>query len=128
MENPKNYKYSKEHTWIKVNGSEGIVGITDFAQSELGEIVYVDVPNVGDDFTQDEVFGSVEALKTVSDLFMPVSGEVIAINEALEDNPELVNEKPFDDGWIVKIEIDNSAELNALLNAQEYSEANKQQN
>jgi len=127
MENPKNYKYSKEHTWIKVNGSEGIVGITHFAQSELGEIVYIDVPNVGDDFKQDEVFGSVEALKTVSDLFMPVSGEIISINENLADNPELVNEKPFDDGWIVKIKIENSEELDALLNAEAYSDANKKE-
>jgi len=127
MENPKNYKYSKEHTWIKVNGSEGIVGITHFAQSELGEIVYIDVPNVGDDFKQDEVFGSVEALKTVSDLFMPVSGEIISINENLADNPELVNEKPFDEGWIVKIKIENSEELDALLNAEAYSDANKKE-
>lgn len=123
MENPKEYHYSKEHTWIQVNGSEGIIGITHFAQSELGEIVYVDVPNLGDDFEQNDVFGSVEALKTVSDLFMPVSGEIITINEKLADNPELVNERPFDKGWIVKIKIENPKELDSLLSAQDYSKA-----
>lgn len=127
MENPKDYYYSKEHTWIQANDSEGIIGITHFAQSELGEIVYVDAPNVGDDFEQNDVFGSVEALKTVSDLFIPVSGEIIAINEELADNPELVNEKPFDEGWIVKIKILNPKELDSLSNAQEYSEASRKE-
>lgn len=124
MENPEDYYYTKEHTWIQVNDSEGIVGITYFAQSELGEIVYVDAPNVNDTFKQDEVFGSVEALKTVSDLFMPVSGAIIAINQELANSPALVNEKPFDEGWIVKIKIENPQELDRLLKAQEYSDAN----
>lgn len=124
MDNPKDYYYSKEHTWINVDGNEAAIGITYFAQGELGEIVFVDVPNLGDDFKQDEIFGSVEALKTVSDLFMPVSGEIIAINEKLIDNPVIVNERPFDEGWIVKIKIEKIEELDSLLNAHDYSKAN----
>lgn len=120
METTKDLYFSKEHTWIKIENETGTVGITAFAQSELGEIVYVDLPNVGDDFKQDEVFGSVEALKTVSDLFMPLSGEVIAVNKSLLDNPTLVNEKPFDDGWMIKLKIDDLGELSNLLNQEDY--------
>ncbi len=120
METTKDLYFSKEHTWIKIENKTGTVGITAFAQGELGEIVYVDLPNVGDDFKQDEVFGSVEALKTVSDLFIPLSGEVTAVNENLLDNPTLVNEKPFDDGWIIKLKIDNVDELSNLLNHEDY--------
>ena len=114
--------YSKEHTWITVEGTTGTIGISEFAQKELGEIVYVDLPNVGDDFEKDEVFGSVEALKTVSDLFMPVSGEITAINEGLNDNPIIVNENPLDKGWMVRIEISDMAELEGLLDADGYKQ------
>tara|TARA_R110000823_G_scaffold307312_1_gene429942 strand:- start:10168 stop:10590 length:423 start_codon:yes stop_codon:yes gene_type:complete len=120
MKLPENLKYSKEHTWIKVTDSIGTVGITDFAQKELGEIVYVDLPNVGDEFDQNEVFGSVEALKTVSDLFIPIKGEIIEIQEALNDTPKAVNDTPYSDGWMIKIKIDNTEELNTLLTAEEY--------
>jgi len=120
MEHTNTTYYSKEHIWITVENEIGTVGITAYAQSELGEIVYVDLPEVGDSFQQDEVFGSVEALKTVSDLFMPVSGEVIAINETLVSHPEQVNEKPFEEGWVIKIQITNLNELSNLLRQDEY--------
>lgn len=122
MNFPENLKYSKEHTWIKIQDEIGIVGISDFAQSQLGEIVYVDLPNIGDEFEQDEVFGSIEALKTVSDLFMPISGEIIETNEDINDNPEEVNQKPYSNGWLIKIKPNNLDELNGLLNAQSYGE------
>lgn len=112
--------YSKEHTWLKIDDNIGVVGITDFAQKELGEIVYVEFPNLGDEFEQDEVFGSIEAVKTVSDLFMPASGKIIEINEDLNNNPTLVNNKPFDSGWLIKIEITNAQELENLLNENDY--------
>ena len=120
MENSKEIYYSKEHTWLKIGNEIGTVGITDFAQGQLGEIVYVDLPNVSDNFNQDEVFGSVEALKTVSDLFMPLSGEIVEINEELMDNPTFVNDKPFDEGWLVKIKISDLDELLNLLNQEDY--------
>lgn len=122
MENPQDHYFSKEHTWLTANGSEGIIGITHFAQSELGEIVYVDLPNIGDGFKKDDVFGSVEALKTVSDLIMPLSGEITAVNENLLDSPTLVNEKPFDEGWMIKLKIDNIEELSNLMDYGEYQE------
>lgn len=122
MNFPEDLKYSKEHTWIKIENQIGIVGISDFAQNQLGEIVYVDLPNIGDEFDQDEVFGSIEALKTVSDLFMPVSGEVIEINEAINDNPEEVNSVPYTTGWLIKIKPKNLSELDTLLNNEDYSE------
>jgi len=120
MENLDNLYFSKEHTWIKIENQTGTIGITAFAQNELGEIVYVDLPSVGDEFNQDEVFGSVEALKTVSDLFMPLTGEVTAINEDLLDSPTLVNEKPFDEGWMIKIEIKDLEELSNLMSEADY--------
>ncbi|MDG3582494.1 glycine cleavage system protein GcvH [Galbibacter pacificus] len=120
MKNTNDIYFSKEHTWIRIENKTGTVGITTFAQSELGEIVYVDLPSVGDEFNQDEVFGSVEALKTVSDLFMPLTGEVTAINEDLLDSPTLVNEKPFEEGWMVKIEIEDMEELSNLLSEADY--------
>ena len=120
MENLDNLYFSKEHTWIKIENQTGTIGITAFAQNELGEIVYVDLPSVGDEFNQDEVFGSVEALKTVSDLFMPLTGEVTAINEDLLDSPTLVNEKPFVEGWMVKIEIKDLEELSNLMSEADY--------
>ena len=120
MENLDNLYFSKEHTWIKIENQTGTIGITAFAQSELGEIVYVDLPSVGDEFNQDEVFGSVEALKTVSDLFMPLTGEVTAINNDLLDSPTLVNEKPFEEGWMIKIKIKDLEELSNLLSEADY--------
>lgn len=121
MQLPTDYKYSKEHTWLKVlDNNEALVGITEFAQSELGEIVYVDLPAVGKQFKKDEVFGSVEAVKTTSDLFMPVGGEVIEINTALKDNAPLVNSASFTDGWMIKIKLLNGSEADTLLDAQAY--------
>lgn len=121
MQLPTDYKYSKEHTWLKVlDNNEALVGITEFAQSELGEIVYVDLPSIGKQFQKDEVFGSVEAVKTTSDLFMPVSGEVIEVNTALKDNAPLVNSASFTDGWMIKIKLLNVSEADTLLDAQAY--------
>lgn len=120
MNFPQNLKYSKEHTWLLIEGDTGTVGITEFAQNELGEIVYADLPNIGKAFKQDEVFGSVEAIKTVSDLFMPVSGEVTAINTLLKDKPTLINDEPFANGWMIKIKITNTEELQNLLSAEDY--------
>jgi len=120
MNFPENLQYSKEHTWIKIEDEIGIIGISDFAQNQLGEIVYVDLPNIGDEFEQDEVFGSIEALKTVSDLFMPISGEIIETNEDINDSPEEVNKQPYTNGWLIKIKPNNLDELNGLLNANSY--------
>ena len=117
-----NLRYTKEHEWIRVEGNEAYVGITDYAQSELGEIVFVDINTEGETLGQNEVFGSVEAVKTVSDLNMPVSGEVLAINEAINDQPELVNNDPYGEGWMIKITVDNPDELNNLLDAAGYQE------
>lgn len=122
MQFPNEVKYSKEHTWLLVEGDTGTIGITEFAQSELGEIVYVDLPSIGKSFKKDEVFGSIEAIKAVSDLFMPVSGEVIAFNTQLKDEPTLVNEKSFTEGWMLKIRITNAEELSTLLSAEQYKE------
>ena len=122
MNFPNDLYYSKEHTWLKVEGNIGIVGITEFAQSELGEIVYVEQPRVGQTFKADEIFGSVEAIKTTSDLFMPITGKVIEINAALVKEPELVNSSSFEMGWMIKIEIINSLELNSLLLYEKYKE------
>lgn len=122
MELPNELKYSKEHTWIKVQGNLGTIGITEFAQSELGEIVYADLPNAGYSFQQDEVFGSVEAVKTVSDLFMPVSGKVIESNNQLLKEPTLINSSPFENGWLIKIEIKDFSELENLLTSNQYKE------
>jgi glycine cleavage system H protein len=120
MQFPNDYKYSKEHTWLKVQGQEALIGITEFAQSELGEIVFVDLPEVGKQFKKDEVFGSVEAVKTTSDLFMPVGGEVIEINTALKDNAPLVNSASYTDGWMIKIKLTDATELETLLNDEAY--------
>lgn len=120
MNFPENLKYSKDHEWIKVDGDTALVGITEFAQSELGEIVYVDVTTEGETINQDEVFGSIEAVKTVSDLMMPASGEVLEVNAELEDKPELINEDPYGKGWIIKVAISDASELDSLLSAEEY--------
>ncbi len=120
MNFPENLKYTKDHEWIRVEGQTAFVGITDFAQSELGEIVYVDVTTEGEALQQNEIFGSVEAVKTVSDLLIPVSGKVVEFNGELEDKPELVNEDPYGKGWIIKIELENADEVNGLLSADDY--------
>ena len=120
MNIPANLKYTKEHEWIRVEGEMAYVGITDYAQSELGEIVFVDVDSVGETIEQGAVFGSVEAVKTVSDLNMPATGEVLEFNEALNDQPELVNNDPYGEGWMVKITVNNPAELDNLLDAEGY--------
>ena len=120
MNIPANLKYTKDHEWVSVEGDIATIGITDFAQSELGDIVYVEIETVGETLDQEEVFGSVEAVKTVSDLFMPVSGEIIEFNEGLESNPEAVNKDPYGDGWMIKVKISNASELDALLDAAGY--------
>lgn len=120
MNFPENIRYTSEHEWIRVEGDEAFVGITDYAQSELGEIVFIDVPTVGETVGQGEVFGSVEAVKTVSDLNMPVSGEVLEVNEALDAQPELVNNDPYGEGWIIRIAIKDATELDSLMDAAAY--------
>tara|TARA_B110000444_G_C18255001_1_gene329301 strand:- start:71 stop:451 length:381 start_codon:yes stop_codon:yes gene_type:complete len=120
MNIPSNLKYSKDHEWIKVNGDKAIIGITDFAQRELGDIVYVEIESVGEELEEQSVFGTVEAVKTVSDLLMPLNGEVLEFNKSLEDTPESVNEDPYESGWMIKIKIQNSDQLNELLNADQY--------
>ncbi len=121
MNIPEELKYTKDHEWVKIEDGIATIGITDFAQKELGDIVYVDVDSLDEELNEEEVFGSIEAVKTVSDLFMPVSGEVIEFNEALEDQPELVNTDPYGKGWIVKVKISNKNEDN-LLDAKAYKE------
>ncbi|MEZ5053306.1 MAG: glycine cleavage system protein GcvH [Chitinophagales bacterium] len=120
MNIPSELKYSKEHEWVRVEGDIAVVGISAFAQGELGDIIYVDIDCVGDTIAKDEIFGTVEAVKTVSDLFMPVSGEVVEFNEALKDTPALVNSNPYDDGWMIKVKMSNPAELDELLDAAAY--------
>ncbi len=123
MNLPENLKYTKDHEWVRLEGEEAYIGITDFAQSELGDIVYVDVSvGEGDTVDADEVFGSVEAVKTVSDLFMPVTGELLEINEGIEEAPEKVNEDPYGEGWMIKIKPENPADLEDLLTAEGYKE------
>ncbi len=120
MNLPVELKYTKEHEWIRVEGEIAYVGITDYAQSQLGDIVFVECDTVGDEIAEGDVFGTIEAVKTVSDLYSPVSGEVLEFNEELEDAPELVNEDPYGKGWIIKISIADSSELDGLLTAAEY--------
>ena len=119
---PEELKYSKDHEWLRVEGNNAIIGITSFAQSELGDIVFVDVDSEDETLEKDEVFGSIEAVKTVSDLFMPVQGEVIEFNQDLEDNPELINTDPYGAGWIIKIVISDMKELEGLLDSRSYQE------
>ncbi len=113
-------KYSKDHEWIRLEGDVAYIGITDFAQGELGDIVFVDINTLGDTLDQNEIFGSVEAVKTVSDLFIPVTAEVLEINEKLDGNPELINSDPYGDGWIIKVKVVNPSELDSLLSAADY--------
>ncbi|MAJ83269.1 MAG: glycine cleavage system protein H [Flavobacteriaceae bacterium] len=122
MEIKDNLKYTKDHEWVMLDGKVATVGITDFAQSELGDIVYLEVDTVDEELNKDEVFGTVEAVKTVSDLFLPMSGKIIEFNESLNDNPEKVNDSPYGEGWIIKVEITNPAELDELLDSKTYSE------
>ena len=122
MNVPVDLKYTKEHEWVKIEGDTAIIGITHFAQGELGDIVYVDVDTLDDTVAKDEVFGSVEAVKTVSDLLMPITGEVIEFNEGLEDEPEKVNSDPYGDGWMIKIAISDASEIDELLSSEQYTE------
>ncbi len=120
MNFPSELKYTKDHEWVKIDGDTAYIGITDFAQHELGDIVYIDINTVGEQVAKEAIFGTVEAVKTVSDLFMPISGEVLEVNSALDAKPELVNSDPFGDGWMVKITVSNPAELDELLSAESY--------
>jgi glycine cleavage system H protein len=122
MNFPEELKYTKDHEWLRVEEDNIYVGITSFAQGELGDIVFVDVDTEGEELEKEEVFGSVEAVKTVSDLFMPINGEVLAFNEKLEDEPELINSDPYGEGWIIKISASDLGELNSLLSAESYKE------
>ncbi len=122
MNIPAELKYTKDHEWIKVDGDVVTIGITDFAQNELGDIVYVEIETEGEELDKEEVFGTVEAVKTVSDLFMPVSGEIIAFNEGLEDAPESVNTDPYVSGWMIKVKMSDVSELDTLLSAEAYQE------
>ena len=117
-----NLKYTKDHEWIKIEGEEAYIGITDFAQHELGDIVFVDVPSEGSELDQEEVFGSIEAVKTVSDLFMPIGGKVLEFNEKIDADPALINSDPYGDGWIIKVKISNPSQTADLLSAAQYKE------
>jgi len=120
MNFPSELKYTKDHEWVKVEGNEAHIGITDFAQRELGDIVYIDINTVGEEVSKDEVFGTVEAVKTVSDLFMPVTATVLEVNAALNENPELVNSDPYGQGWMVKVTVSDVSEVDGLLDAEAY--------
>lgn len=120
MKFPKELKYSSEHEWIRKDGDIVYVGITDYAQDQLGDIVFVDIPSVGETLEANEVFGTIEVVKTVSDLFLPISGEILEQNEAIEDNPELVNEDPYGEGWLIKVKPTNEADFDDLLDAEAY--------
>jgi|SRR5690554_1736765 len=122
MKIPKDLKYTNDHEWVRIEGDVATVGITDFAQGELGDIVYVEVETVDENLDREEVFGTVEAVKTVSDLFTPLSGEIIEFNQSLEDEPEKVNSDPYGEGWMVKIRFSNASEIDDLLSAEEYTE------
>ena len=122
---PEELHYSKDHEWVRVEGDVGVVGITDHAQEALGDVVYVELPKAGDDFAAHEAFGSVESVKAVSEIFTPVSGEVTAVNETLQDAPEKVNTDPYGDGWMIKIKLKNAGEVDSLLTAAEYEDFTK---
>lgn len=123
MNLPNDLLYSKEHEWVKVKGNTALIGITDFAQSELGDIVYVELPEVGATIQKGEPFGSVESVKTVSELYAPINGKVISVNEALGDSPEEINDSPYEDGWMIEVEIADESELKNLLSAEQYQES-----
>ena len=122
MNVPSNLLFTKDHEWIKIEGEEALIGITDYAQSELGEIVYVELPAVGDAIAIEKPFGTVEAVKAVSDLFMPVSGEVLNTNPLLEEKPELINEDPYGEGWMIRIKLNNPADIDSLLSPEAYTQ------
>lgn len=123
MNIPEDLKYTNDHEWVKIEDDIAIIGVTDFAQGELGDIVYVEVDTIDEELDKEEVFGTVEAVKTVSDLFMPISGEVVEFNESLETNPERVNEDPYGDGWMIKIKMSNPSEVEELMSAEDYGKS-----
>jgi glycine cleavage system H protein len=123
MNVPRELRYTKEHEWIKVEGGEAVVGVTDYAQGELGDVIFVELPAPGSKVTQMKTFGTIDAVKTVSDLFAPVTGEIVAVNGALKDDPALVNRSPYKDGWMVRIRLESPAEVNALLTAEDYEKS-----
>ena len=120
MKIPEGLRYTEEHEWVKLDGNVATVGITDFAQSELGDIVYLEIDTLDSEINSNDVFGTVEAVKTVSDLFMPVNGKVVDVNSSLEDNPEAVNDDPYGEGWIIKIEVSNPSDIDALMSSEEF--------
>jgi glycine cleavage system H protein len=122
MNVPKDLKYSKEHEWIRIAGDTAVIGITDFAQGELGDIIYVDIETVGDSLSANDIFGTVEAVKTVSDLFMPLDAEILEVNDLLTGNPELVNKDPYGDGWMIRVKVADLSQLDSLLDAEAYAE------
>jgi glycine cleavage system H protein len=126
MSTPKELRYSEEHEWVKVEGENVRIGITDFAQHELGDIVFVELPEVGDEITADEPFGSVESVKTVSELYAPISGKIVGVNEDLSDNPEFVNESPYEKAWMIVIEPSDLSEVDKLMTAEQYEEMTKE--
>ncbi len=122
MNVPENLKYTKDHEWVRVEGDVAVIGVTDYAQSQLGDIVYVEIETEGEELDKEEVFGTIEAVKTVSDLYMPVAGEVLEINENLEDAPDAVNKDPYGDGWMIKVKMSDESQLDELLSAEAYKE------
>jgi len=122
MNFPEELKYTKDHEWVKIDGDVATIGITEFAQGELGDIVYVEIETEGEELSSNDIFGTVEAVKTVSDLFMPISGTVTEVNSNLEDQPEIVNASPYDEGWMIKVTVSDMSELDALLTAEQYKE------
>ena len=121
MNFPENLKYTKEHEWLRVEGDVAIIGVTEFAQGELGDIVFVDIQTLGEDLAQNDVFGTVEAVKTVSDLYMPISGNIAEVNTSLENSPEAVNNDPYGDGWMVKVKMNDASQLDSLMSASDYA-------
>ena len=122
MNIPSELKYTKDHEWVRIEGDEAVIGITDFAQSELGDIVFVEIESEGESINCEEIFGSVEAVKTVSDLYMPLSAEILSFNSELEDNPEVVNSDPYGEGWMIRVKISDVSEIDALLSAEQYKD------
>jgi glycine cleavage system H protein len=122
MDVPKNLKYNSEHLWVKINGDKALIGVTDYAQDQLGDIIYVDIPEVGYELEQNESFGTIESAKSVSELYAPLGGQVTRINESLKDEPELINEEPYDAGWILEVKLNNENEVEELLSPEQYEE------
>ena len=122
MNIPTELKYTAEHEWIRIEGDEAVIGVTDFAQGELGDVVFLEIETEGENLAKGEIFGTIEAVKTVSDLYMPLDGQVIEVNSALEDKPELINSNPFDDGWMIRLKLSDTSQLENLLSAEAYTE------